>query len=156
MNDWARQLLLLQEKDMRIVKIEDQQRAVPKEKAAAQGETKDDEELVGMAKAKVREAEVAIKAIELEIESIRTKIRDFQTKSGMIKNNEEYKAAMSQVEGCQKQIAQAEDRELKGMDELEGAKRLHEALEKKLAATRQRVNEKSSTSTPGPATASRN
>ena len=141
-NDWARQLLLLQEKDLRLSKIEEQQRAVPKEKAAASGETKDDEDLVHTAKTKVREAELVIKGIEIEIETIRAKVRDFQTKSGMIKNNEEYKAAMLQVESCQKQIRQAEDRELKGMDELEQAKKLHEAMEKKLAATRQRVNQK--------------
>jgi predicted nucleic acid-binding Zn-ribbon protein len=141
MHEWMQNLLNLQEKDLRLAKIEAQVAGVPRDKAKATDELKADEALVAAAKEAVRTAEKAIKSAELDAEGLRTKMRDFQAKSAMIKNNEEYKAALHQADACRKQVAECEDREIKSMEELERAKRNLEQQEKRLAAARQRVAE---------------
>jgi len=141
MHEWMQNLLRLQEKDLRLAKIEAQVAAVPREKTKATDEIKADEALVTAAKEAVRTVEKAIKSAEIDAEELRTKMRDFQSKSAMIKNNEEYKAALHQADACRKLVMQCEDLQIKGMEELERAKRALDLESKKLAAARQRVDE---------------
>jgi len=139
MQDWMQHLLILQDKDLRIAKIEAQSRAVPEEKKKATDEIKAEEAAVAAAKENVRTAEKLIKSMEIEVEIVRTRVRDFLSKSAMIKNNEEYRAALHQVDTCRQQISEFEDRELQAMEELDQAKRVLDAENKKLAAARQRI-----------------
>lgn len=141
MHEWMQNLLTLQERDVRMAQIEAQLKAVPGDKQKAEAELKAEEQLTAAAKDAVKTAEKAIKALELDAESIRTRMRDFQSKSAMIKNNEEYKAALHQVEVCKQQIGEIEDRELKAMEDLERAKHALVLEEKKVAAARQRIAE---------------
>ena len=133
MHEWMSKLLALQELDLRIQKLEALQGSVPLEKAKSSGRLKAAETLIAVAKDKVRDAEKSIKSVELDIESVRTKMRDFQSKSAMIKSNEEYRAALTQVEACKQQIRLLEDRELVAMEQLEAARREVQAEEKRLA-----------------------
>jgi predicted nucleic acid-binding Zn-ribbon protein len=61
----------------------------------------------------------------------------------MIKSNEEYRAALHQVEQCDKHIADIEDRELAVMGRLEAARATVAAAAKRLEATKQRAKEMS-------------
>lgn len=139
MQDWMQNLLTLQEKDLRIAAIEAQVRAVPGEKKKATDEVKAEEAAVATAKEQVQTAQKTIKSMELEVEGIRTKMQDFLSKSAMIKNNDEYRAALHQIETCKQHIAEFEDRQLTAMEELDQAKRVQDAENKKLAAARERV-----------------
>lgn len=139
MHPWTQALLALQECDARIAKIEARLAAVPAEKATVQQELKAAEAAFATAKDQVRDAEKGVKAVELEIESLRSKMRDFQSKSAMIKNNDDYRAAMHQAETCKQQISQFEDRELEQMAAVETAKRNFAVDEKKLAEAKQRA-----------------
>ena len=139
MQDWMQHLLILQDKDLRIAKIEAQSRAVPEEKKKATDEIAAEEAAVAAAKDNVRTAEKAIKSMEIEVETVRTRMQDFLSKSAMIKNNEEYRAALHQVDTCRQQISEFEDRELQAMEDLDRAKRVFDAENKKLAAARQRI-----------------
>lgn len=139
MQDWKKNLLILQEKDIRIAAIESQVRAVPGEKKKASDEVQAEEVAVAAAKEKVQTAQKTIKSMEIEVEEIRTKMRDFLSKSAMIKNNEEYRAALHQVDTCKQHISEFEDRELAAMEELDQAKHVLDAESKKLAAARERV-----------------
>ncbi|MFA5203407.1 MAG: hypothetical protein WC708_03285 [Lentisphaeria bacterium] len=139
MHPWNQALLALQEIDARIAKIEARLAAAPAEKAAVQQELTDELTATSTAKERLREAEKAVKATELEIESLRSKMRDFQSKSAMIKNNDDYRAAMLQADTCKQQVSQLEDRELEQMAQVEAAKRGLAAEEKKLAEAKQRA-----------------
>jgi predicted nucleic acid-binding Zn-ribbon protein len=87
----------------------------------------------------VQHVEKDIKTVELEVESIQTRIRDFQAKSAMIKSNDEYRAALQQIDRCQQDIRRQEDRELELMEALDAARKALREREKELAATRERV-----------------
>lgn len=139
MQGWMQSLLDLQDRDMRMAKIEAMVRSVPAEKAAVDGELKAAEAVLQAAKDGVRNAEKAIKAVELEVETIRGKMRDFQTKTATIKKNDEYQAALHQIESCKKQIAEQEEKQMAAMEALEAAKLAFAAEEKALAGAKQRV-----------------
>jgi len=139
MHPWTQALLALQECDARIAKIEARLAAVPAEQAAVQQELTAADAAFAAAKDQVREAEKAVKAVELEVESVRVKMRDFQSKSAMIKNNDDYRAAMHQAETCKHQVSQLEDRVLEQMGAVEAAKIKRAADERKLTEAKQRV-----------------
>lgn len=133
MHEWMTKLLALQELDLRIQKLAALQSSVPLDKARSTERRRAAETLVTAAKDKVKEAEKSIKSVELDIEAVRTRMRDFQSKSAMIKNNEEYRAALTQVDACKQQIRGMEDKELAAMEALENAKREVVAAERRLA-----------------------
>ena len=139
MQEWMQGLLELQERDMRMAKIEALVKSVPAEKALVEGELKAAEAALQAAKDGVRNAEKAIKAVELEVETIRGKMRDFQTKTATIKKNDEYQAALHQIETCKKQITAQEELQMVAMEGLEVAKQALAVEEKKMAAAKQRV-----------------
>ena len=142
MHDWTEKLLLLQEKDLRIARLEEQLQAVPVEKARASQELQETQVAVTAAQEQVRTEEKAIKVLELDVESTRTKMRDFQSKSAMIKNNEEYRAALTQIEACRQRVSEIEDQELAAMERLDQARRELDRCQKLMAACKQRVGER--------------
>ena len=141
MHDWVDKALVVQEKDLRIHKLQEQIRSVPveKEKALA-GLSRADAELAA-AKELVLSEEKAIKSLEIEVDSLEAKQRDFQTKSMMIKDNNEYRAAMHQIESCRDKIREMEDRELALMEQLEEARRHLQSARQQHAAAKQRVEQ---------------
>ncbi|MFA4945398.1 MAG: hypothetical protein WC789_11940 [Lentisphaeria bacterium] len=139
MQEWKQALLTLQERDLRLAKIAAQLRAVPVEKAQVEAQRQQADQAVTAARDGVRTAEKAIKALELDAETLKARMRDFQSKSAMIKNNEEYKAALHQIETCKGQVSELEDRELRAMEALEAAKGVLAVAEKDAAAERERA-----------------
>lgn len=141
MYDWVQKLLAVQDRDLRIAKLEEQVKSVPLEKKSASTLLKDAQAAVAAAHEKVTVDEKAIKSLEIDVQLVQTRMRDFLAKSAMIKSNEDYKAALTQIEACRQQVAQFEDRELVLMEDLERSRRTAETHEKELAAAKTRVAE---------------
>ena len=139
MHDWVEKLLILQDKDLRIAKLEEQVTAAPEDKARVSGMLGDAEAAVAATKSKVQEGEKALKLLEMEVDAVRTRMRDFQSKSLMIKSNEDYRAALTQIEGCAKQISDMEDRQLVVMEDIEQARAMLGEKQKELTSARSRV-----------------
>ena len=141
MYEWVERLLALQDKDLRILRLEQQIRSVPTEKEHAHTLMKEAEEAFAGAKVQVQDDEKAIKVVEVDVESVQTKMRDFQAKSALIKSNEEYRAALAQIDGCKRQISGLEDQELVLLEKLDESRALLAKRTKELNATRERIAE---------------
>ena len=141
MYEWVERLLSLQERDLRIVRLEEQIRSVPSEKEHAQTLVREAEEAFTAAKEQVQSDEKAIKVVEVDVEAVQTKMRDFQAKSALIKSNEEYRAALAQINGCKKQVSDLEDQELILLEQLDESKAVLAKRTKELKATRERIEE---------------
>lgn len=122
MQDWIRNLLALQDVDVQAAKLLDQVAHIPEKKDEVRQQCEAEA-------ASCREAEAALRAIELEsrdletqIDQLLTKKRDFQTKSTMIRNNDEYKAALLQIELCDKSVGDLEEKQLDAMFRAETAR----------------------------------
>jgi predicted nucleic acid-binding Zn-ribbon protein len=139
MHEWVEKLLAVQDRDLRIEKLEEQIQSVPEHKAQAEKLLKESEEAVAAARKAVQDEEKALHSLETQVDSIEAKKRDFQSKSTMIKNNEEYKAALHQIERCTFQISQLEDKELELMEQIEEARQELARKKKEHEATKDRV-----------------
>ncbi|MCF7853988.1 MAG: hypothetical protein K9N51_04255 [Candidatus Pacebacteria bacterium] len=141
MHDWVDTALALQENDRRIAKLEAQIASVPAEKKEATASLSREEEALKNAKAEVSEKEKAIKHVEIDIDTLNDKRQDFATKSTMIKDNEEYRKAMHQIEHCRKQVEELEDQELELMETLEKARSALQEEKTLYAAAQERVKQ---------------
>jgi predicted nucleic acid-binding Zn-ribbon protein len=141
MQEWVQKLLAVQELDLRLDKFREQMASVPEEQAKVARMLRDDEAVLNQAKDGLRTIEKETKQIELDADSLRAKKTDFQTKSAMIKSNEEYRAALHQIEQCDKHIADLEDRELAVMERIEAARSTVAVAAKRFEATKQRAKE---------------
>ncbi len=141
MREWVEKLLDLQDKDLRIKRLQEQVDSVPAEKERAQNESRAAEERSAQAKQALQTVQMAIKDVEIKIDATQTKMREFQSKTTMIKNNEEYRAALTHIEHSRADVAKLEDQELILMEELERARERLNRENKALEIAKDRVNE---------------
>lgn len=141
MRDWVEKLLILQDKDLRISKLEGQVSAAPEEKARLASLLVAAQDASQNAKVALQDEGKALKTLELESEAVVVKMQDFQSKSAMIKSNDDYRAAMTQIDKCKKKIAGIEDRELLVMEDVEAAGNVLQQKQKELDAAQARVRE---------------
>jgi predicted nucleic acid-binding Zn-ribbon protein len=141
MHDWVENLLQVQRIDVRMAKIQAQLDALPRDIGATEELQRADEARLAEAGQKLIELEKELKKIEMDVEALNAKKSDFQAKSTMIKNNEEYRAALHQIEQCDHQIAKCEDRELELMEALEEARAAKKECASILDVTKKRVAE---------------
>lgn len=126
-------LLVLQEKDRKIAKLNREIRDIPVRKA-------DVEMQLDRAKgrlASVRENQMAIqsdlKQLEIEVEAHREKITKYKQQQLEVKNNDQYRALLHEVAAEERGISELEDREIQLMEKLELSKTSVEACEAELA-----------------------
>lgn len=141
MFEWVEKLLVVQDKDLRIAKLQEQVQSVPTGKAKVNDMLRENERGIGAAREALQEHEKALKHLEMEVEGLRQKKADFQAKSTMIKSNEEYRAALHQIDQCSHHIEQLEDQELEIMENLEQARSTLRQKQKEFEEAKQRASE---------------
>ena len=124
MQEWVGSLLELQALDVKAAKIEELLATIPRQMEEVKTLYQKENEAAEAAKKNVQAVTSRIHDIENEITSVRTQKQNFQSKSALIKNNDEYRAAMLQIELCDKRVSELEDAQLTAMDELEKAQAL--------------------------------
>jgi len=122
MQDWAQSLVDLQEVDIRTAKIEQELAALPAKQAEVEKLYAAEQAALNASQAALKDAELRNRKYENEINVIMEKKRNFQSKTILIKNNDEYKAAMLQIEMCDKSISDLEDQQLAALEDIETAK----------------------------------
>ena len=115
MQAWVEKLVELQDIDLKIAKLELQLGELPKRQAEAELQYKAEADALAAATNELKQAEVTAKGIETQITTARDKKRDFQSKTITIKNNDEYRAAILQIEMMDKAIADLEEKQIEAM-----------------------------------------
>ncbi|MDT8392048.1 MAG: hypothetical protein RRC34_16220 [Lentisphaeria bacterium] len=141
MQDWVQSLKAAQDKDLRIARLQTQVDAVPVDKKNAQATLDDAEGAVNEAKKSLQDVEMAIKTLQMDVEDAENKRRDFETKSMMIKDNNDYKAAMHQIETVKEKVGRLEEQELQLMEQRDTARERLEAEKKRFDAVAKRTNQ---------------
>ena len=140
MQEWVSSLLELQALDVKAAKIEELLASIPKQMEEVKNLYQAEVDAVDAAKKNVQSCQSKIKDIENEIVSVQTQKTNFQAKSALIKNNDEYRAAMIQIEQCDKRISELEDDQLVAMDELEKAQAILKAKNDDLTEAKHRAD----------------
>jgi predicted nucleic acid-binding Zn-ribbon protein len=127
-------LLLLQDRDRRILRIREQLARVQPERQAFQDKAATTQAGLDTVKTKLKQVESNRKKLELEVESKKQQIERYALQQFQTKKNEEYRALAHEIDTCKGEIAKLEDGQLELMEEAE-------TLQKEAAAANHEANE---------------
>ena len=125
-------LLVLQEKDRRLMKLRREMRDIPTRKADVESQLEQARSKLAAARADQMQVQSDLKQLEVEVECHREKITRYKNQQMEAKNNDQYRALLSEVAGEEKGISALEDRELELMEQLEGSKKSIEESESEM------------------------
>jgi len=116
-------LLVLQEKDRKIAKLQREIRDIPSRKAEIETQLEHAKTRLAAAREDQMKVESDLKQLEVEAESRREKIIKYKQQQMDAKTNEQYRALLHEVAGVEKEILDLEDREIVLMEQIEAAKK---------------------------------
>jgi hypothetical protein len=112
-------LLILQDRDRRILRIREQLARIEPERQLFQSKAASAQAGLDTAKLKVKQAETDRKKLELEAESKKQQIEKYALQQFQTKKNEEYRALAHEIETCKEEITRLEDQQLELMEQIE-------------------------------------
>lgn len=134
-------LLVVQDRDRRLLDLENQLGKIPGDEARAQGKL--DRDLAALAKAKeaVQANGVAAKKLEIDIETRKTTVIRLRQQQFETRKNEEYRALGNEVDRYNAEVDKLETQLLELMEEADGLRSRQAEAEQALAASRKLVDE---------------
>lgn len=116
-------LLILQDRDLKIERLENELEQIPAQRAALQGKTSSSRAALEAAKKRVMEIESRRKELELQVNGLKERIDKYSNQQLQTKKNDEYKALTNEIDNCRQQITGIEDREIECMEQTEKAQK---------------------------------
>lgn len=114
-------LLVLQEKDNRILQLERELKDIPERKKIEMGRLEEHRKEVEEAESLTKAKQAGMGELELEVESHKGQISKLRQQQMELKTNQEFKAMESEIDTVEKKIDSLEDQQLTMMDEIEAA-----------------------------------
>ena len=141
MQDDVRALLILQDRDRRLLALAKDLEKLPQDEARARAKLAGDEAAVAKAHHALLDCELRVKKIELDAETRRTTIKRLKLQQFETRKNEEFVALGHEIVRYEKDLDAFETLELEAMDEVDGFRAAQKAAEAALAHTRTLVDE---------------
>lgn len=133
-------LLIVQDRDIALQKIEQELARIPQERAAIEAQISTEEANIEAAGHALKEKEVQRHELDTEVKAKEAAIAKFRTQQLEVKKNDEYRALTHQIEQSEKDISDLEEQEIELMLEIDSTR---EAFEADKAEIEERiVNEK--------------
>ena len=114
-------LIILQDRDRKISKIQDELARIPTEREQLSAKFSSLQRGLDAAKLKVKQIETDRKQLELEAEAKKQQIAKYSLQQFQTKKNEEYRALAHEIELCKENIVKLEDQQLDLMEGADGA-----------------------------------
>ncbi len=127
-------LLIVQDRDIALQKIEQELARIPQERAALEAQIKEEEDNIEAAGQALKEKEVERNEVDKEVQAKESAIARFKTQQLEVKKNDEYRALTHQIEQNEAEISQLEEREIELMLEIDTTKETFEAEKKVIFA----------------------
>ena len=134
-------LLVLQDRDQRILKLETDLKRIPIDQERAKERLSNDLDSVAKAKAAIQENEVAIKNIELDIGTRKDTLIKLKNQQYETKKNDEFTALGNEIERYNQQVDNFETQELELMEKADVLRATHKKTEDALSLTQEMVDE---------------
>jgi len=141
MLDEIRALLILQDRDRRLLALRKDLGKLPQDEARAKAKLADDTAAVKKAHDELLAIELKVKKIEMDAETRRTTIKRLKMQQFETKKNEEYNALGHEVTRYEKEVDGLETQELEAMEEVDGFRKKMKEAEALLAKTQKVVDE---------------
>jgi len=127
-------LLIVQDRDRKIMRIRAELQNINPERNAIQVRGASAQSALDSAKLKLKQIETHRKELELEVESRKQQIEKYSLQQFQTKKNEEYRALAKEIDNCKAEIVRLDDQQLELMEQAETA-------QKEVASATQVVNE---------------
>ena len=134
MQDVIEKLLILQERDRRILRVREELARLEPERQEFQTRAAATQAALEAVKTQVKQVETDRKKLELEAESHKQQIERYALQQFQTKRNEEYKALAHEIDTCKQKITALEDQQLELMEQ-------SETLQKQVAAALREAGE---------------
>ncbi len=141
MQDEVRALLILQDRDRRLLALAKDLEKLPQDEARAKTKLASDEAAVTKAHQALLDCELRVKKIELDAETRRTTIKRLKLQQFETRKNEEFVALGHEITRYEKDLDDFETKELEAMEEVDGFRSAEKAAETARARTRKLVEE---------------
>ncbi|MES2996143.1 MAG: C4-type zinc ribbon domain-containing protein [Verrucomicrobiota bacterium] len=141
MLDDVRALLVLQDRDRRLLGIAKDLERLPQEEARTKTKMADDQGAVKKAHDAVTECDLRIKRVELDVGARKTSIARMKVQQFETRKNDEFQALGNEITRYEKDVDDLETKELELMEELDAARSLQKDAEAALAKTLSLVEE---------------
>ena len=116
-------LLILQDRDRKISRINEELAHIPLEREDTQHKHEASQQGMEVAKQKLQKIDAEKKQLQLDVEDKKKLIEKYSIQQFQTKKNEEYRALAKEIETCKHQIRVIEDSELELMEKEEAAKK---------------------------------
>lgn len=134
-------LLVLQEKDRKIAKLQREIRDIPARKADIEKQLDGSKSKLAADRESLKKITSDLKQMEVEEASIQEKIIKYKQQQMEAKTNEQYRAFLQEIAAAEKSISALEDREIKLMEQVEASKNAIAASEAVLKAEKSGISE---------------
>lgn len=123
MLDVIEKLLVLQDRDRKLLRLREEVAHIPVERQQLQGKVAAAQAGLDAARHKVKQIESDRKKLELDVDARKQLIEKYSLQQFQTKKNEEYKALAHEIEMCKEAIFKLEDQQLDLMEQAEAAQR---------------------------------
>jgi predicted nucleic acid-binding Zn-ribbon protein len=141
MQEIIEKLLILQDRDRKIVRITQELAFISPERDGLHSKAKATQGSLEAAKLRVKQIEAERKQRDLEIDSKKTQIEKYLNQQLQTRKNEEYKALTHEIEMAKEAIFKIEDAEIVLMEKAEAAQKEVAAATTEAAAAKKRVED---------------
>lgn len=130
----VKDILALQDVDVRIRNLEIRYKTIPGERAQLVSEFEKVKKDLSAASASVKKLELQVRTCQSENASEREKLQSCKVRSGTVKKSAEYEAILAEIAACEERISNLETRELELYDALEKAQAAEKNAERQYKA----------------------
>jgi uncharacterized protein len=116
-------LLILQDRDRQILKLQQELGHIDPERQQLQAQLAGTQKGLEAAKLKVKQLESDRKKLELDVEAKKQLIERYSLQQFQTKKNEEYRALAHEIEMCKEAIVKLDDQQLELMEQADAAQR---------------------------------
>ena len=132
-------LLILQDRDRKILKVQDELARLGPERQGLQTKLNGSQQALESAKHQVKHLESERKKLELDVEAKKQLIEKYSLQQFQTKKNEEYRALAHEIELCKQAIIKLDDQQLEFMEQAESAQRIVTAASRTAAEVKKVV-----------------
>jgi predicted nucleic acid-binding Zn-ribbon protein len=137
-------LLVLQDRDRKILKVQDELAHLAPERHGLQSKLGSSQQALDAAKHQVKHLESERKKLELDVEAKKQLIERYSLQQFQTKKNEEYRALAHEIETCKAAIVKLDDQQLELMEQAEAAQRVVAAATRTAADVKKVVDSRQS------------
>ena len=137
-------LVLMQQLDLKIVKLRDRMEQIPREIETLNQDFEDQSKSVDELQGRIKEGGKLRRELEGEVEILREKLSKYKSQLMEVKTNKEYQAMLHEIDSTNREIGQKEDKVLRQMIALDEWEEKARESRRNLAKSQQEVSKRRS------------